>query len=103
MKGQRGNALIMALVTLALAASVSALVLERGAGLAAATEADLTELRAYYAAEGALVEARYRLAREATWNGGVIEIDSVWVTVTVEERRLVAVAAPGSVRMEASR
>ena len=103
MRAQRGSSMILALLALALAASVSALVFERASGLDAATKHDLTELRAQYAAEGGLAEARWRLARDPAWKGGTVEIDSVRVTVTVETRRVIAVAAPGSVRLEESR
>ena len=98
---QRGTMMVSALLALFFAASMVALVLERADGLRGATIADHTELRARYAAEGGLEHARWALAKDPAWPGTAIEIGGVRVTVTVEDQRLVAIAAPGSVRLEA--
>ena len=97
---ERGTMMVSALLALFFAASIAALVLERADGLRNATKADATELRAHYAAEGGLAQARWALAREPAWRGDELEIGGVRVTVTVDDGRVVAIAAPGSVRLE---
>ncbi|MHC4954083.1 MAG: hypothetical protein ACYTGZ_09345 [Planctomycetota bacterium] len=99
-RNERGTMMVSALLALLFAASMVALVLERADGLRAATDADATELRAQYAAEGGLAHARWALVKDPAWRGETMEIGGVAVTVSVEDDRVVAVAAPGSVRIE---
>jgi type II secretory pathway component PulK len=102
-RNERGNALVFALLVLALASMIGATVLERGRGLDAATRHDRTDVQARYAAEGGLAHARHVLARDPAWTGTVLRVGSCDVTVTVHEDRVVAIAMPGAVRVEAAR
>ena len=100
---QRGSSMVMALLALFFTASMVALLLERGDGLRNATKADRTEIRAHYAAEGGLERARYELARDAKWSGAQFDLNGIRVEVRIEDNTIVAIASPGSVRLEAAR
>ena len=117
--GERGMALPWAMMLLLMAAALSAVLLERGRGLAAATEHDDTSLRALYAAEGGLAYARHNLAFDTGYAGETIRVGACEVDVAVtrvdvaaqeaaeggvktgEGWNVVVVARPGSVRLEA--
>ncbi len=99
-RSERGSSMILALMTLFFAASMAAAVLARQDGLRNAMILDRTELRARYAAEGGLVRAQWELARDESWTGGEFELNGIHVKLTVETDRIVAIAAPGSVRVE---
>ena len=102
--GERGMALPWAMMLLVTAAALSAVLLERGRGLAAATDHDDTSLRALYAAEGGLAFARHNLALDTGYEGETIRVGGCEVDVAVtkaDEGWNVAVTArPGSVRLE---
>ena len=100
---QRGSSMVVALLALLFVAAMVALVLERGDGLRNATVVDRTQLRARYAAEGGLERARWELARNASWQGAAFDLNGVHVTVAIEGQKLVAIATPGSIRLEARR
>lgn len=103
---ERGFFLVHALFLLILAAALSAVLLTRSRGLAAATAHDRVELRAVYAAEGGLAKARHALARDPAYAGETLRIGACTVTITVERggaaTRIAAVARPGGVRREAA-
>lgn len=83
---EKGAALIWALVLLGFAASLSALLLDRGRAVDAGTKADMASLRAHYAAEGGLAIARHRLARDPSYAGGTVSVGECEVLVRVERR-----------------
>lgn len=83
---ERGTALVWALVLLGFAAALSALLLERGRGVDAATKTDLATLKARYAAEGGLAIVRRRLAADPSYAGGTVRVGECDVTVHVERR-----------------
>jgi type II secretory pathway component PulK len=85
-KRERGVALIWALVLLFFAASLSALLLERGRTVDAASKTDLAALQARYAAEGGIALARHRLATEPTYAGETVRVGEYDVTITVAPR-----------------
>lgn len=103
--GERGMALPWAMMLLVMAAALSAVLLERGRGLAAATDHDGAALRALYAAEGGLAYARHNLALDPAYEGGTIRVGACEVDVAVTGTdggwRVTATARPGSVRLEA--
>jgi type II secretory pathway component PulK len=102
---EKGAALIWALVLLGFAASLSALLLERGRAVDAGTKADMASLRAHYAAEGGLALARHRLARDPSYAGGIVSVGECEVLVRVERREggwlVSAQAQPGGTKVEA--
>ncbi len=100
---QRGSSMVLALVALFFTATMVALVLERGDGLRNATTADRTQVRARYAAEGGLERARWELAQDPNWQGDSFELNGIQVTITLEQQTLVAIASPGSIRLESPR
>jgi len=100
---QRGSSMVLALVALFFTATMVALLLERGDGLRNATTADRTELRARYAAEGGLERARWELAHDAKWRGDLFDLNGIDVTITIEPKRIVVIASPGSIRLESPR
>ncbi|MHC4164111.1 MAG: hypothetical protein ACYSUM_18460 [Planctomycetota bacterium] len=103
--GEKGMALPWAMMLLLMAAALSAVLLERGRGLAAATDHDDTSLRAFYAAEGGLAFARHNLALDTGYAGETIRVGGCEVDVAVtkadEGWNVVVCARPGSVRLEA--
>ncbi len=103
---ERGTALVWALVLLGFAAALSALLLERGRGVDAATKTDLATLKARYAAEGGLAIARRRLAADPSYAGETVRVGECEVTVRVERQKggwLVAAAAePGMATLKAT-
>jgi type II secretory pathway component PulK len=96
---ERGTALVWALVLLGFAAALSALLLERGRTVDAATKTDLATLKARYAAEGGLAIARRRLAADPSYAGGTVRVGECDVTTRVERTesgwRVVASTEPG--------
>jgi type II secretory pathway component PulK len=104
--GEKGMAMPWAMMLLLLAAALSAVLLERGRGLAAATDHDDTSLRAFYAAEGGLAYARHNLALDRDYEGETIRVGPCEVDVAVTKAddgwHVVSVARPGSVRLEVS-
>ena len=102
--GERGMALPWTMMLLVMAAALSAVLLERGRGLAAATDHDGASLRALYAAEGGLAFARHNLALDPDYAGEMIRVGACEVDVTVtkaaEHWNVVVTARPGSVRLE---
>jgi len=117
--GERGMAMPWAMMLLLMAAALSAVLLERGRGLAAATSHDETSLRALYAAEGGLAFARHNLALDTDYAGETIRVGACEVDVAVtrtdvadkgaaaggaaavEGWDVVVTARPGSMRLEA--
>ncbi len=83
---ERGAALVWALVLLGFAASLSALLLERGRTLDAGSKADLASLKALYAAEGGIAAARHALARDPAWVGETVRVGECEVMIRVERR-----------------
>jgi type II secretory pathway component PulK len=83
---ERGSALVWALVLLSFAASLSALLLERGRAVDAAARTDLASLKAFYAAEGGLALARHRLAADPAYAGETLRVGECEVVVRVEAR-----------------
>lgn len=83
---ERGVALVWALVLLGFAASLSALLLERGRAVDAGSRADVASLKALYAAEGGLAFARQRLSRDSSYTGETLRVGECDVTVGVERR-----------------
>lgn len=102
--GERGMALPFAMMLLVMAAGLSAVLLERGRGLAAATDHDDASLRALYAAEGGLAYARHNLALDPDYEGGTIRVGACDVGMTVTKAAegwdVAVTARPGSVRLE---
>lgn len=102
--GERGMALPWAMMLLVVAAALSAVLLERGRGLAAATEHDAASLGALYAAEGGLAFARHNLACDPEWTGGRVRVGACEVEVSVTRSgsgwRVAVSARPGSVRLD---
>lgn len=84
---ERGAALIWALVLLFFAASLSALLLERGRTVDAATRTDLATQKALYAAEGGIALARQRLAADPAYPGGTVRVGECDVTIRVERKK----------------
>jgi len=101
---ERGMAMPWAMMLLVMAAALSAVLLERGRGLAAATDHDGASLRALYAAEGGLAFARHNLALDPDYAGGTIRVGACEVAVAVtkaaEHWNVAVTARPGSVRLE---
>lgn len=96
---ERGSALIWALVLLFFAASLSALLLERGRTVDAASKTDIAALKARYAAEGGLSVARHRLATDPGYAGETLRVGECEVAVRVEARdglRLLTSSTPGA-------
>lgn len=83
---EKGFALVWALVLLGFAASLSALLLERGRVTALASKTDTASLKALYAAEGGLALARQRLSRDAAYSSETLRVGECEVTVQVERR-----------------
>lgn len=104
--GERGMAMPWAMLLLLMAAALTAVLLERGRGLAAATDHDDASLRGFYAAEGGLAFARHNLARDGDYEGETIRVGACEVEVAVTRSdggwHVVSVARPGSVRLEVS-
>ena len=100
---ERGSALVLALLVLALAASTGALLLERGRGLEASTRHDREQLEALYAAEGGLAHARHALARDRGYAGETIRVGRHAVSIAVQERgdEVEVVTRAGGVRLVA--
>jgi len=104
-RGERGNALVFALLILLMASALGAAVLERGRGLDAATKHDRTDLAAFYAAEGGIAHARHALARDPAWSGATLRIGTCDVAVTVARAEdgavhVASVARPGGCRVD---
>jgi type II secretory pathway component PulK len=103
---ERGAALVWALVLLGFAASLSALLLDRGRTVDAAAKTDLLSLKARYAAEGGLAIARRKLAADPSYAAGTVRVGECDVTVRVERREggwhVVAAAQPGMATLEAT-
>ena len=118
--GERGMAMPWTMMLLLMAAALSAVLLERGRGLVAATSHDETSLRALYAAEGGLAFARHNLALETGYAGETIRVGACEVDIAVTRVdaaaqesaegvakaargwNVVVIARPGSVRLEAT-
>lgn len=104
--GEKGMAMPWAMLLLLMAAALTAVLLERGRGLAAATDHDDASLRGLYAAEGGLAFARHNLAGDDDYAGETIRVGACEVEVVVTRAgdgwRVVSVARPGSVRLEAT-
>jgi len=102
---EKGFALVWALVLLVFAASLSALLLERGRATDLASKADTASLKALYAAEGGLAVARQRLSDDPAYTGGMLRVGECDVTVQVEKREggwiVRAHAEPGGTIVEA--
>lgn len=94
MRNERGSAMVIAMLVLFLAGAVSAVILERGKGVDAATRHDRAAIRAFHAAEGALAVARHRIARDAGYAGETVAIGGVAVAIEVDGWA-VALVAPG--------
>lgn len=102
---ERGVALIWALVLLFFAASLSALLLERGRTVDAAAKTDTASLKARYAAEGGIALARRRLASDPAYVGETVRVGECEVTVRVKLTDggwlVRSTAQPGAVTLEA--
>jgi type II secretory pathway component PulK len=83
---EKGFALVWALVLLGFAASLSALLLERGRATDLASKTDTVALKALYAAEGGLALARQRLSLDASYAGETLRVGECDVTVRVQPR-----------------
>jgi hypothetical protein len=92
-----------AMLLLLMAAALSAVLLERGRGLAAETSRDDASVRALYAAEGGLAFARHILTRDPDYAGGTIRVGACAVEIVVTKAddvwSVAVTARPGSVRL----
>lgn len=102
--GERGTAMILAMVVLGMAASLGVILLERSRGVEAATRHDRTELQALYAAEGGLAHARHALARDESYAGETIRVGGFDVAIEVDANAdgWTAVARVTGVRIDAT-
>ena len=105
-RGERGMAVPWALLLLIVASGLTAILLERGRGLSAATQHEREDLRAFFAAEGALAYTRHLLASDASFPGETIRVGECDVEISVAQTErghwtVTAVTRPGSVRIEA--
>jgi len=103
---ERGVALIWALALLFFAASLSAVLLERGRAVDAASQTDTASLKALYAAEGGIALGRWRLAQDPAYAGETVRVGECDVTVRVEPRAggwfIEAQAQPGGTTVNAT-
>lgn len=84
--GEKGTALVWALLLLLFAGALGVALLDRGRAVDAATKTDLASMKALYAAEGGLALARQRLASDPAYTGETLRVGECEVTVTVEGR-----------------
>jgi hypothetical protein len=98
-------ALPWAMMLLVMASALSAVLLERGRGLAGATRHDGDSLRALYAAEGGLALARHTLAVSPDYEGGRVRVGACEVRIRVTRQddgwTVTTLARPGGVRLDA--
>ena len=83
-KRERGAALVIVLVLVVVAGSVSQLVLQRTRLLTSDTRAERAQVQSFYAAEGALEHARVALRDDAGYAGGELEIGGCRVELAVQ-------------------
>ena len=98
--GERGFAMVWAMVLLVLVGALSTLVLSREQDLRRSTKTDADTLRAHYAAEGGLAHAKSALRRDPDFETATLQVGTCEVRVHVEPTgRIVSVAASGDVRV----
>jgi type II secretory pathway component PulK len=105
MSGQRGSAMIYAMLLVLVLGAASALLFTRGQTMRQEAKTDVMRDASFHAAEGGLAHARHALAKDAGFTGADLQIGRCRVTSSVTRTdsgwSVLVMAHPGCGRIEA--